>query len=461
EFERTSTSVVNAVLTPVFVQYLKTLKDDISTYGNPSMSVMSNSGGLISHEEAMSKPVAVIESGPAAGVIASNEFAKQVGITDLISFDMGGTTAKAGTVLNNTIEITTEYEVGGSSHHGRIVKGSGYPVRYPFIDLAEVSAGGGTIIWKDSVGAINAGPMSAGADPGPACYGKGGEQPTITDANLYLGIISDRMSGSGAVLNKGLAAKALKSLGDPLEVAIKARHLVNLEMARAVRLVTVERGLDPSKFTLFGFGGAGPQHVCYIAEDLGITRVIIPPEPGLFSALGLLLSDWKYEMRRSYPKNVRAEFDEMKNELTKRYGTTTFQMFADCRYRGQGSEITVPVSNTDTVGIEENFRNLHLQTYGFMLDRPVEIFTIRVFGLISRSKPDVMIGSQEKSRFLQRKAVIRDQIEEITVYNRASLIPGEKIKGPVLIDEPGTTTVVPDGWTVMSGEKLELRVVRE
>ncbi|MCL4311457.1 MAG: hydantoinase/oxoprolinase family protein, partial [Candidatus Thermoplasmatota archaeon] len=315
EYERTSTTVVNAVLMPVVSGYLKRLKSVLSKFGSPEINMMSNAGGLVSVDEVIKKPVNIIESGPAAGVIAASEFSSILGVDKVISFDMGGTTSKAGTVINHNVEITAEYEVGGSSHHGRIVKGSGYPVRFPFIDLSEVSSGGGTVIWKDKTGALNIGPMSAGSEPGPVAYNNGGKEPTLTDSNLVMGIINDKMSGSDKIMRKDLALKALEKLGDPYEVAESAIKLANLEMARAIRLVTVERGLDPVEFTLFGFGGAGPQVTMPVADELGIKNVIIPPEPGVFSALGMMLADIKYEARMSYPENLEAGFNELEQRL--------------------------------------------------------------------------------------------------------------------------------------------------
>ena len=460
EYERTSTAVINSALKPVFRKYISRFMDDLKHYRLSSMSIMSNSGGLISPEETMSKPVSVIESGPAAGVIASAEFAKAIGINDVISFDMGGTTAKAGAIRNGLIEITREYEVGGSSHHGRIVKGRGYPVRYPFIDLAEVSAGGGTIIWKDKADAINIGPMSAGAEPGPVCYGRGGRNPTITDANLVLGIIRENISGGSFKLRKDLAMKALSELGDPYEASIKAISLANLEMARAIRIVTVERGLDPASFTMMGFGGAGPQHALTIASEMGIRSVVIPPSPGLFSALGLLLSDWKYESRRAFPRDLVSDFNEMKERLRKDFGCNEFEMFADCMYRGQGSEITVPVSAIDRDEIIREFKRMHEETFGFTLSRDVEIFTIRVFGKISRAKPSLKFDTQKKEKPSKRLVRTSSGDIEFPVFFRDSLEMGEEIMGPAIIDEESTATLVPEGWKVTKGSLGELKGVR-
>ena len=451
EYERTATTVVNSALVPVVSEYLGNLETSLSGKYKPTMSVMSNSGGLVSFSEAMLKPVSIIESGPAAGVIAANEFAKQMKINNILSFDMGGTTAKAGTVLGNNVEITSEYEVGGTSHHGRTVKGSGYPIRFPFVDLAEVSAGGGTIIWKDKSGAINIGPMSAGSDPGPVSYNRGGKEPTITDANLILGIINEKMSGSEFKLRKDLALEALSKLGEPYEVASKALKLVDLEMARAIRLVTVERGLDPASFVLMGFGGAGPQHSARLASEVNIKRVIIPPNPGVFSALGLLFSDWKYEARKAYPKNVREDFEELRNILSTKYGNAEFSMYADCRYFGQGSELTVQVNEPDRTAIEKDFERLHFKAYGFNLNRKIEIFAIRVFAIFNRKKPEWSLIEKTEKISGKRNMMINNTWKEVNVFSRSTLSPGDLVSGPAAIDEEGSTTYIPPNWKVKVG----------
>ena len=456
EYERTSTTVVNAALMPVISTYISKLKQNLSTFGSPVISIMSNSGGLILEDEAMNRPVSVVESGPAAGVIAANILAEKLGERRIISFDMGGTTAKAGTVVDNMVEITSEYEVGGLSHHGRMVRGSGYPVRYTFVDLAEVSAGGGTIIWLDSTGGLNIGPISAGSDPGPVSYAKGGSEPTITDANLVLGILNEKMSGSSFVLRKDLALEALGRLGDPYEIAEKALKLVDLEMSRAIRIVTVERGIDPSDFTIFGFGGAGPQHAARIAEEMKIRHVVIPPDPGVFSALGLLHSDWKYELRKSYPDEIAMEFKALEDSLRSQFGAEEFELYADCRYEGQGSEINVPVLARERETIESDFRKLHGEAYGFNLDRKVEILTIRVFGILRRNKPQFEVEVRDTVGKLVRTVFMGNRFLEIPVYSRNTLPVGTEIIGPSLVDETGSTTLIPEGWKARVGSMGEL-----
>ena len=460
EYERTSTTVVNAVLMPVVSGYLKRLKSVLDKFGSPEINMMSNAGGLVSVDEVIKKPVNIIESGPAAGVIAASEFASILGIDHVISFDMGGTTSKAGTVINYNVDITAEYEVGGSSHHGRIVKGSGYPVRFPFIDLSEVSSGGGTVIWKDKTGALNIGPMSAGSEPGPVAYNRGGKEPTLTDSNLVMGIINDKMSGSDKILRKDLALKALQKLGDPYEVAESAIKLANLEMARAIRLVTVERGLDPTEFTLFGFGGAGPQVTMPVADELGIKNVIIPPEPGVFSALGMMLADIKYEARMSYPENLEAGFNELEQRLAYQIKDPEFVRYADCRYVGQGSELTIPVNKPEKDDIIRDFTETHSKTFGFTLDRPVEILTIRVFAIKKRIKPDIQNVGNIIVEPYKRNVYINGKWENVDVYQRNALPVKKEINGPAVIEEDGSSTFVPPKWKIFRGENNELRAVR-
>jgi N-methylhydantoinase A/acetone carboxylase, beta subunit len=458
EYERTSTAVVNAALMPLVGRYLEELGRYVSSRGG-SLYVMASSGGLVTVEEASRRPVQLVESGPAGGVVAAAEFAKALDIKRVISFDMGGTTAKAGTVVDFEPEITTEYEVGGESHHGRVVKGSGYPVRFPFIDLAEVSAGGGTIVWRDEAGALRAGPTSAGADPGPVCYGLGGTEPTVTDANVVLSRVTSLLGGEMR-LDAEAAFKAFKKLGDPVETAWQAVHLANMEMARAVRLVTVERGLDPGEFALFAFGGAGPQHAAELAEELGISTVVIPPEPGVFTALGMLFADSKFEARASYPRDLEEGFRRLEEALSV-HNPTYYVRLADVRYVGQGWELVVPVGRpADEEQIRKTFEERHRAMYGFNLDKPIEVVTIRVFAIATRRKPklrELPAGGEPKPASY-RKAYFGEWVET-PVYRRENLPRGFKADGPVVIEERHSVTVVPPRWRVEVGKMgvLELR----
>jgi N-methylhydantoinase A len=447
EYERTSTTIINAALMPIVSRYIESLMEILKDFGHPKLFIMSSSGGLIDGREAMERPVQLIESGPAAGVIGTAALSRILGIKRAISFDMGGTTAKAGTVVDHEVLITTEYEVGGEAHHGRIIKGSGYPIKFPFVDLAEVSAGGGSIIWRDKANALNVGPISAGADPGPMCYNKGGDKPTLTDANLVLGRIGEELIGGKLMLNKQLAIKGLSSLGDPIEIGYNAIGIANLEMARAIRLVTVERGYDPSEFTLVTFGGAGPQHALDIAEELGINNVIITPHPGLFSALGMLFADEKFEIRTSYPRNIPDDFRQLEDKLMKRVGEIDyFIRYADVRYEGQGWELTVQINEPSIDKIREEFERKHELIYGFKLNRPIEIVTIRVFGIKITQKPKLEDPRTEGEPKVRYRKVYFNEWIETPIYWREDLPLGFKIEGPAIIEEYSSTTVIKPKW---------------
>ncbi|MFP3260446.1 MAG: hydantoinase/oxoprolinase family protein [Sulfolobus sp.] len=452
EYERTTTTVINAMLMPIVSKYVESLRTITQ-----ELYIMSSSGGLIDSEEAVRRPVQIIESGPSAGVVGAQIFSEMLGEKNVISFDMGGTTAKAGSIVNGEVEITSEYEVGGRAHHGRIVKGSGYPIRFPFIDLAEVSAGGGTIIWRDEGGALRVGPISAGADPGPVCYNMGGKEPTLTDANAVLEILGDSLLGGEMKLNINSAREAISKLGDPVEVSKEAINLASLEMARAIRLVTVERGLDPSEFTLFAFGGAGPQWAIRVAEELGIKKILIPPHPGLFSALALLMVDEKYEIRSAFPKDVYNEFKRLEEELSKRVNVDYFLHYIDARYKGQGWELTIPVKGDYVKEFEER----HKTIYGFTLPYPVEVTTVRVFGIKKTVKPSLPDPQGKEIKIRKRRALLIDDWVDVDVYRRDDLPKGHKGRGPAIIEEYSSTIVIHDGWSFEVKKMGFVEVVKE
>jgi N-methylhydantoinase A len=329
EYERFSTAVVNATLIPLIRTYVTKLASDLKGLGVVSpLYVMQSNGGMAASEVVSEKPATIVESGPASGVIASAWLGGLLGRDEVISFDMGGTTAKAGTVRGMVPEVVQEYEVAGKVHMGRLLKGSGYPVSFPFIDLAECSAGGGTIAWADGAGALNVGPVSAGAEPGPACYGKGGRDLTITDANLVLGRLNPgSLLGGEMEIKPELAGKVAKRLGDklgmePEKTAASVVRIADSLMSQILRIVSVERGYDPRRFTLVAFGGAGPMHACSLAEGLEIVEIVVPPNPGMFSALGLLTADLFHDLSRALitrveevdAGEVEALFEEMQAE---------------------------------------------------------------------------------------------------------------------------------------------------
>src|SRR4051794_5904026 len=325
EFERISTTTVCAYVGKLLAAYLDRLQRAASKLGLPSLYVMGSSGGMFDVAEALRMPAMAVESGPAAGVVAAQLAGAQLGIANLISFDMGGTTAKASLIADSQITVTAEYEVG-SGQAKRWLQGTGHPVRVPVIDLAEVSAGGGSIAWVDPGGGLRVGPESAGAMPGPAGYGHGGERPTVSDADIVLGWLDrDSLLGGDLPLDAAAAETAIaRDVAAPLGLSVadsaaKIAEIVNANMAEALRIVSVERGHDPRDFALIAFGGAGPVHAACLADELGIGEIIVPPAPGAFSALGLVASDVKREYSRTLyadlgtvePERITAAFDAM------------------------------------------------------------------------------------------------------------------------------------------------------
>ena len=458
EYERFSTTIINAALKPLVSSYLLRLVEALKQRGiNAPLYVVASSGGLVTLDEAMARPAQLIESGPAGGAVGAAFYAKKLKVDKVLAFDMGGTTAKAAVIIGGEPVLTREYEVGGEVHAGRLVKGSGYPVRYPFVDLAEVSAGGGTIAWNDN-GILRVGPISAGANPGPACYGLGGREPTVTDADLLLNRLPENLP-SGLKLRRELALKAFEGLAkelgsDPLSVAKAVIELITEEMSRAVRIVTIERGLDPGELTLIAYGGMGPLHAVELAERFNISDVLIPPGAGVFTAFGMLNSDVKYSLTRSVVKeateNLEPYFNELEALVRRRVelgGMTVDEVkrTADVRYSTQGWTLEVEVERPySSEKLIERFEELHLKRYGFKLEAPVivenigvtAIHHVRKIGLRGIDKEPVEIGRTE-AWFLERG------FKETSIYERFGR--GE-VEGPAIIVDYDTTVLVPPSW---------------
>lgn len=475
EYERFSTAVVNAVLMPVIHTYITQLESDLESLSlNTQLYVMQSNGGLARSNTVSRKPATIVESGPAAGVMAAAWLGEQTGVKNIISFDMGGTTAKAGTVRGRVPEVIPEYEVAGKIHMGRLVKGSGYPVRFPFIDLAECSAGGGTIA-RAVNGSLLVGPMSAGAAPGPACYGRGGVEATITDANLILGRLNPSNLLDGAMdIHPDKALKAYESLGEALglgavESAVSVIRIANSMMSKILHIVSVERGYDPRDFTLVAFGGAGPMHACALAEELEINSIIVPQSPGMFSALGLLTADLFHDYSRPVMSDSRSidaqRIEELFNEMDKE-GKETLDSEGvpkekqrthrtlDMRYRGQGYELNIetetPFTGNSIEKAVEGFHARHTEVYGYAeKDEPVELVNakLRVIGLLDSprlKKRDI----DKESKPRERRRVYFEANEgwhEVRVYDRGSL--GTEAIGPAVIEQYDSTTVIYPGWS--------------
>ena len=485
EYERTSTAVVNGLLAPLLRGYLERLQEELRARGfRGRLLLMQSSGGVAEPGEVVEKPAVFIESGPAAGAVAAAYFSRLLGDEKVVSFDMGGTTAKAAAILGGEPELVDEYEVGGRVHMGRVVRGTGYPVRHLFIDLAEVSAGGGTIAWIDPGGALRVGPLSAGADPGPACYGRGGEDPTVTDAQLVLGRLPDALAGGRLRLDRGAAERAVARIAEALgmeleEAAAAIIELANREMAHALRLVTVERGHDPRDFVIYAFGGAGPLHAAELAEELGAREVAVPPRPGVFSALGLLLTDLRYTRTAPVARPAEELSSEKLETIFERLAGEALERLAAAgaepsqvrmarslaaRYRGQAYTLLVPYTGSleDTL---EQFHRLHEARYGFSLPgEPVYIESAWLVATASLEKPRLPRGEARPhtpSPASRRQVYFRrESWLEARVYRRERLRPGALIQGPAVIEEDESTILVPPGHEALVDEYYVARIRR-
>ena len=466
EFERFSTTIVNALLRPMFHEYLVKLRDELKQSGfRGRLLIMQSSGGLAPPEAAEKQPVYFIESGPAAGAIASGFYAKLRGDDPVAAFDMGGTTAKASLIVGGEPHITDYFEVGGRFHAGRLVRGSGYPVRVPHVDLVEVSAGGGTIAWVDKGGGLRVGPLSAGAEPGPACYGRGGDEPTITDAHLLLGRLPETIAGGLLKLDHKAALRVYERLAnttglDVYEAAAEVLRLANVEMARALRLVTVERGVDPSTITLYAFGGAGPLHAAELAAELDIWRVYIPPYAGVFSAVGLLVA--KHSMTKMLPVTgvVNDRLLEETREISSREGerlaeklgciSYSISVYLLLSYAGQGEALRIPVEGT-TVEVVRTFEEEYRRSYGMLPAEPRPPIVskgalLRVACHERVTPPRAPINGKMCCK--RRVYFLSAEWVEAKVYRG---MPAKAL-GPCIVELDTTTIVVPPGWRLEADE---------
>lgn len=484
EYFRASTTVINASLMPLVARYIDMLQKEIASRGFKSgLYVMQSAGGLMTGDVARDKPAVMVESGPAAGVIAASTLGNLLGFPNVISFDMGGTTAKAGLVERGRPKLAVNYEVGSAamSPDARGRKGSGYPLNTPAIDLVEIGAGGGSIAWIDTGRSLRVGPRSAGADPGPACYRTGGTLPTVTDANLVLGRIDpDYFLGGEMKLDRTAAEQAIaehcaKALGkDVVATAAGIVEIANANMIRALKIVSVERGYDPREYVLIAFGGAGPMHVNGIVKELMVPTVIIPMNPGITSALGLLMTDLRHDYVLTYisradridlsrVNSIYRDFESQGKSLLAQEGVKSEGMlsykFMDMRYLGQSYELTIPLPSKEinTKDIDDAvalFHKEHEKAYGHCApEEPVEIANLKLSasGLISKPKlREVKRGGirPEKALRTRRKVYFAeaDSFLECPAYDRYRLTWGNVIRGPAIVDDKDATTVVHPGY---------------
>jgi len=471
EYERTSTTALNAYVGPRVRDYLDRLEGFLSDgqFGG-SIQIMRSNGGTMSLGQARVQPVTMMESGPVAGMIAAGRIAEILGLEQCIGFDMGGTTAKASLITDGAPEVSEDYYIGGYSR--------GQPMQLPVVDIVEVGAGGGSIAWTDARGGLHVGPESAGADPGPACYGKGGHVPVVTDADLVLKRLNaDRFLSGRMGLDTALSEVAIKEkIGDPIDLsvadaALGIAKIADASMSLAVRTVSVERGCDPRDTAMIAFGGAGPLHAVAIAREIFIPRVIIPRYPGNFSALGMLLAPWRQDFVRTFVGDLAhidkavagAAFDELRNAGDERIALegfnasdTDMQFAADLRYRGQEHTIPVPLGGADDLAaggsdaLRQTFDRLHDRRYGHAApDESIQIVNLR---LILRatgadtsfdwmSEPYRPVDAQLDQT---RDVIFDDPASPLAsrVVWRPGLAPGAVVEGPAVIEEPNSTTLI-------------------
>jgi N-methylhydantoinase A len=471
EYERATTTIVSASVGPVMSEYLDRLAARLAGMGIAApVHVMECSGGVMPAAMAAARAVYTIESGPAAGVVAAGQVGARHGLGDVISFDMGGTTAKAGVIRGGEADVTYQFHVGGKGSFGGRRAGTGTPIRIPAIDLAEVGAGGGSIAWLDPAGALRVGPRSAGADPGPACYGRGGTDATVTDADLVLGYVG----ASGALpLDAALAEAALEtSVGADAATAAAAVHgIVNAAMATAIHMVTVARGIDPRDFALVCLGGAAPAHVAWVADRFGITTVLVPPHAGVGSAIGLLSADLRTD--RAATRLVRADradaealealLDDLARDAARAVGgDPALERSVDVRYAGQGHEVTIalPAGRIDTATVAEAFYDRYRREYGIDLRDPIELVTFRARATRHVLRPEPRAPDPSPGRDRRRTAYFGGPVET-PVHDRSACAPGARYAGPVLIEERESTLVVPPGWSaeVLADATIAMRAI--
>ncbi|MFN8224271.1 MAG: hydantoinase/oxoprolinase family protein [Gaiellales bacterium] len=482
EYERTSTAVVNAYVGPAVSRYLDVLAKRFREHGlNAPLEIMQSSGGTMSVSAALARPAYLVESGPAAGVIACAHLARLTAAGNVISFDMGGTTAKAAILEDGEPVRTTEYEIGsGINLSSRLVKGGGYAIKLPFIDVSEIGAGGGSIVRIDELGAASVGPQSAGADPGPVCYAKGGVEPTLADALLLLGYLNtDALAGGAVALDREAAEGAFDAqVAGPLELPVAEAAYGVLQVAvatmtRAVKAVSTYRGRDPRDFTLCAFGGNGPVVGVEVARALSMRRVVIPPAPGVFSAVGLLFSRSEREFVSTLllrdddlaAAAVDAAYDALLADAQvslREEGISpdevAFTRLADLRYAGQAYELSVRVPNgaVDVEALRASFVAEHVRTYGHGSPAdPIDLVSVRILARAVADRPMTRLAPEHAAASTRSAAAVRTAyfgpdagVADVPVLEGREALGDGRYEGPVFIDEYDSTTVVPPGCRV-------------
>ncbi|QSX00432.1 hydantoinase/oxoprolinase family protein [Haloterrigena alkaliphila] len=458
EFERTSTTAVDAYVRPAIDDYVGRLVDEAEAAGIPAPRIMQANGGIADPETVREHAVTTTLSGPAAGVVGAAATVDDADLAGLVTFDMGGTSSDVSLVRDGGAERTTDAEIDG------------LPIRTPMVDVNTVGAGGGSIAWVDAGGALRVGPESSGADPGPACYGRGGTDPTVTDANVVLGYIGPETAlGGEMTLDVDAAREALERLADEagldgaLEAAQGVYRVANATMTRTIRSVTVERGHDPREFALVAFGGAGPMHAASLAGSLEVDRVVVPRPGGVLSAFGLLAADESYDAVRTVgvdlaeaaPADLEAVYDDLVADVladASDRDAARVERAADCRYAGQSFELTVPADESfDPAAVAERFHDAHERAYGYAMDESIEVVNLRATATIPGTEPSIRHEGADESaaRLGTRDAYFPEtgsEPLETTVYDRDRLPSGATVDGPAILEQAESTTVVPPAW---------------
>ena len=482
EYERTSTVAANAYVGPQVTSYIRRLETDLQAKGFAgSLFMMGSNGGLLSVERSCAQPVALVESGPIGGCIGAGAYAEALGFANVIAFDMGGTTAKCALVENGRFSVDSVYYAGG------YVKG--FPIKSSVIDIVEVGSGGGSIAWLDPQTRLHVGPHSAGSMPGPACYGNGGTEPTVTDANLVLGRLNpDRFLGGELRLQVEAARKAIEKIAGPLgyaghdgtiRMADGILSLATVIMAGAIKQISIEHGLDPREFVLFCYGGGGPLHAGALARELSIPTVVVPPEPGNFSAVGMLLADARLDLSKTFvgvldPATVaalNAAFTELEAQaraaLVRDFDArdVLFERHAEMRYAGQRHNIKVPISGlADPAGIRQAFDRDYKRRYGHANSKAAaELQALHLSAFTRLRRPELarLPRAATASAPPGRRPVYFGTLAgmlDAQIYDRTALAPGFQASGPALIEEYGSTTLVGPGDSFEIGALGEIRI---
>ncbi len=467
EYERTSTTVQNAYVMPLVKGYLQNLEAETAErHFKNVLQIMQSNGGIMTSAVARDIPIAMVESGPAAGAIGGAQLAGMIGYDNVITYDMGGTTAKASIVTGGMPETADQYSVEGR------------PILLPVVDMREIGAGGGSIAWIDDAGALHVGPKSAGAEPGPACYLRGGTEPTVTDANLQLAVLDpEYFLGGRMEISPEQGRKAIQKIADYFgfdiaEAALGIVKIVNINMAGLLQSMTVKRGYDPRQFVIVAFGGAGPIHAVAIARELNIPTVIVPPFPGVFSAWGMLMADLRHDIGQTYIKPVNDAEVAAINGIFRELEARVKELFAledideksivlsyemDLRYSGQEHTLSVSapakLEDADKAELEKRFDELHLKVYGHNApEEPKEIVSIKLTSMATVNKPALELipsGSKvpaQEARMGKREVYVGNgRHEEFSIFRRENLLSGNTFWGPALIEEATATTVVETG----------------